>query len=165
MGPGMMGGHGGWGMGPGMMGDPGGYGMGPGMMGGYGGGYGYGPGMMGGYGPGGYGMGPGMMWGYGANAYADLNLSAEQRKKIDEIQEQAANTMWQLMGTMHQQGYHMHGALGPEPLDEQAARKAYESMAATQKAMFEAQLDARKKVDGVLTAEQREQLRRSWGGR
>ena len=38
-------------------------------------------------------------------------------------------------------------------------------MAATQKAMFEAQLDARKKVDGVLTAEQREQLRRSWGGR
>jgi Spy/CpxP family protein refolding chaperone len=140
-------------------------GMGPGMMGGYGGGYGYGPGMMGGYGPGGYGMGPGMMWGYGANAYADLNLSAEQRKKIDEIQEQAANTMWQLMGTMHQQGYHMHGALGPEPLDEQAARKAYESMAATQKAMFEAQLDARKKVDGVLTAEQREQLRRSWGGR
>ena len=34
MGPGMMGGYGGYGMGPGMMG---GYGMGPGMMGGYGG--------------------------------------------------------------------------------------------------------------------------------
>jgi len=60
MGPGMMGGYGGYGygMGPGMMGGYGGYGMGPGMMGGYG--YGMGPGMMGGY-----GMGPGMMGGYG----------------------------------------------------------------------------------------------------
>jgi Spy/CpxP family protein refolding chaperone len=150
------------GMGPGMMGGYG-YGMGPGMMGGYGGygpgGYGMGPGAMGGY-----GMGPGTMWGYGANAYAGLDLSAEQRRKIADIQEQAASAMWQLMGKMHQQGYHLYGMFGPGPLDEQAARKAYESMAATQKAMFEAQLDARKKIDAVLTHEQREQLR-SWGGR
>jgi Spy/CpxP family protein refolding chaperone len=138
-------------------------GMGPGMMGGYG--YGTGPGMMGGYGPGGYGMGPGMMWGYGANTYAGLNLNAEQRKKIDDIQEQAANTMWQLMGTMHQQGYHMNGMFGAGPLDEQAARKAFDAMTVAQKAMFEAQLDARKRIDAVLTPDQREQLRRSWNGR
>ncbi len=141
-------------------------GMGPGMMGGYGpGGYGMGPGMMGGYGfgPGGYGMGPGMMWGYAGHAYAGLNLSAEQRKKIDEIQEQAASTMWQQMGAMHRQGYHMQGMYGPGPLDEQAARKAFEAMVAAQKGMFEAQLEARKKIDAVLTAEQREQLRRAWG--
>jgi Spy/CpxP family protein refolding chaperone len=143
---------------------------GPGMMGGYGGGpgaYGMGPGMMGGYGggPGGYGMGPGMMWGYGADAYAGLNLSAEQRQKIADIQEQTSKAMWQLMGTMHDQGYHMYGMFGPGAGDEQAARKAYDAMAATQKAMFELQLGARKKIDAVLTQEQREQLRRYWSSR
>lgn len=149
----------------------GGYGMGPGMMGGYGngygagGGYGMGPGMMGGYGGGyGYGMGPGMMWGQN-QAFADLKLSAEQRKKIDDIQEETFKAMWQLMGTMHQQGYHMHAWAGPGPLDEAAARKAYEQMAATQKSMFELQLGARKKIDALLTPEQREQLRKAWNGR
>lgn len=148
----------------------GGYGMGPGMMGGYGaGGYGMGPGM----GPGmmgngggngyGYGMGPGMMWGNG-DAYANLKLSADQRKKISDIQDETFKAMWQLMGTMHQQGYHMYGMFGPGQ-DEQAMRKAYERMAATQKAMFEMQLEAHKKIDAVLTAEQREQLRKEWSGR
>ncbi len=87
MGPGMMGGQGGWycpycgqyigprggyGMGPGMM--SGGYGMGPGMMGDYG----MGPGMMGGY-----GMGPGMMGpGYGSGpAYGQ---SQECQKFLDD---------------------------------------------------------------------------------
>ncbi|MBI5551037.1 MAG: periplasmic heavy metal sensor [Desulfobacterales bacterium] len=67
----------------------GGYG---GHMMGYGSGYGMGPGMMGnGYGHGGYGMGPGMM-GYGpgyannGHRYGD-NLSAEQRTKLDAVQE------------------------------------------------------------------------------
>lgn len=143
----------------------GGYGMGPGMMGGYGngygtgGGYGMGPGMMGGY-----GMGPGMMGGQ-SQAFADLKLSAEQRKKIDDIQEETFKAMWQLMGTMHQQGYRMHDWAGSGLLDEAAARKAYEQMAATQKSMFELQLGARKKIDAVLTPEQREQLRKAWAGR
>jgi len=39
-------------------------------------------------------------------------------------------------------------------------------MAAVRKQMFEARLDARKRIDAVLTAKQREQLRRGpWGGR
>src|SRR5574340_1351065 len=128
------------------------YGMGPGAMGGNGGGYGcgMGPGMMGGYG-GGYGMGPGMMWGYGADAYAGLNLSPEQRQKIADIQQETAKAMWQLMGTMHEQRYHTYGMFGPGAPDEQSARKAFESMTATQKAMFDLQLGARKKIDAVLT--------------
>jgi len=149
--------------GPGMMG---GYGGGPGMMGGYGGGWGMGPGMMGGYGgPGGYGMGPGMMGGYGGDVYAGLDLSADQRKKIADIREQTSKAMWQLMGTMHEQGYHMNGMMGPGALDEQAARKAYDTMAATHKAMFDMQLEARRKIDAVLTQEQRDKLRKAWGNR
>jgi len=139
------------------------YGMGPGMMGGYGsGGYGMGPGMMGG--PGGYGMGPGMMGGYANEAYAGLDLSAEQRKKIADIQRETAKAQWQLTGTMHQQGHHMYGMFGPG-IDEADARKAFKTMTETQKAMFETQLEARKKVDAVLTKEQFDQLRRYWRNR
>lgn len=136
------------------------YGMGPGMMGGYGGGYGVGPGMMGGA-----GMGPGMMFGYANEAYAGLDLTPEQRKKIAGIQEETSKAMWQLMGTMHQQGYHMQGMFGPGSLDEQAARKSFQTMTETQKAMFEMQLEARKKIDAVLTKEQREKQRQYWSGR
>lgn len=106
----------GYGMGPGMMGDHMG-GMGPGMMGG-----GMGPGMMGG------GMGPGMMGGYGAG-YAALDLSDEQRKQIDAIEEDTSRKQGELMGVMHKQ-------------------------------MFELRLEARKRIDAVLTPEQRKQLGR-----
>jgi Spy/CpxP family protein refolding chaperone len=115
------------------------YGMGSGMMEGYGGGYGMGPRMMGGY------------WG--------LDLSADQRKKIDQIQDEAANARWQLMGPMHQKGFHMDSMLGGGPFDELEARKAFQAMTDSQKAMFELSLTARKRIDAILTKEQREKLR------
>ena len=169
MGPGMMGGAGpgggygpGYGMGPGMMG---GYGpgmMGPGMMGGYGPGYGMGPGMMGG-GPG-YGMGPGMMGGYGPRGYAALNLSDEQRAKISAVQQESSRKQWDLMGKMQEQGFGMHQLFELGKSDDAAARNAYQAMADAHKQMFEASLDARKRIDAVLTNEQREQLKRNWRG-
>lgn len=133
-------------------------GMGPCMMGGYGGGYGMGQGMMGG----GYGMGSGMMSGYTNGAYAGLDLTPEQQKAMATIQEEASKVMWQHMGTMHGQEYRMQGMYGSGPVDEAAARKSFQTMADTQKAMFELQLDARKKVDAVLTKDQREKLSRYW---
>jgi Spy/CpxP family protein refolding chaperone len=137
------------------------YGMGPGMMGGYG----MGSGMMGGRGPGGYGSGPGMMWGSTADAYAGLDLAPEQRRQIADIEQETSKAMWQFMGTMHDQDYRMHGVFGPGAFDEDAARKAYQVMTDTRKAMFELQLQARKKIDAVLTPEQRDRLRRTWGSR
>jgi len=153
MGPGMMGGgwgYGGQGMGPGMMG---GYGMGPGMMGGYG----MGPGMMGGY-----GMGPEMMRGYGPGGYGALNLTDEQRKQVAAIREEFARTQWDLMGKMHGQRWQEFDSSGKT--DEGAARKAYQAMADAHKAMFDNSLELRKRIDAVLTKEQREQQRRNWGG-
>ena len=133
------------------------YGDGSGMMGGngggYGGGYGMGPGSMGGYG-GGYDM----MGGYGNEAFAGLKLSVEQQKKITAIQQEASKAMWQQMGTMHEQSYHMNGMFGPGPVDEAAARKAFQTMQDMQKVMFDTQFEAHKKIDAVLTKEQREQL-------
>lgn len=147
-----------YGMGPG-----GGYGMGPGMMGGYGPGAGMGPGMMDGYGPG-AGMGPGMMGGYGGYGYG-LDLSDEQRAKIGEAQQEFAQKQWELMGKVHQQGSPMYHAFGSGLVDEKAARKAYETMADAHKQMFELSLQTRKKIDAVLTPEQREQMGRGARGR
>ena len=156
----------GYGMGPGMMGGgygPG-YGMGPGMMGGgYGPGYGMGPGMMGGgYGPG-YGMGPGMMGGFGGGY--GIDLSAEQRQKLFDIQREVASKRWELMGKLHAEGGPMDEVFSGGAFDEKAALKAYDTMAAAHKQMFETMLDARKRMDAVLTPEQREQVKRNFGGR
>lgn len=150
-----------YGMGPGGGYGPGG--MGPGMMGGYGPGYGMGPGMMGGYGPG--GMGPGMMGGFGPGFGYGVDLSDEQRAKISGIQQELAQKHWELMGRMHQQGGPMSQAFGSGPIDEKVARKAYESMAEAQKQIFELSLQSRKRIDAVLTPEQREQMGRGWRGR
>lgn len=135
------------------------YGMGPGPFAGYGGhgGYGMGPGMMGGYA--GRGAGPGAMWGH-RGGYAGLDLSADQRKRIAQIEDESAQAQWQLMGSMHRQGPHMSGLWDGGEFDEQAARKAFQAMADARKAMFENALEARKRMDAVLTPEQREQLRR-----
>jgi Spy/CpxP family protein refolding chaperone len=135
-------------------------GYGRGMMGGYGPGMmeGYGPGMMG---PGGYPMGPGMMWGYARQAYAGLELTPDQRKKLAEIEDQASQAQWKLMGTMHQQRFQVQESFAPGAVDEAAARKAFDSLSATRKAIFDLMLDARKRMDAVLTKEQREQLRRA----
>ena len=125
-----------------------------------------GPGMMGsyeGHGPGGYGRGPGAMGGYGGGDYWGLNLSAEQRKQIDQIQQETAKARWQLMGAMREQGYHMRGMYGPGALDEQEASKAFQAMTETRKAMFELSLGTRKRIEAVLTKEQLEQLRSKWG--
>jgi len=137
-------------MGPGMMG--GGYGPGYGM------GQGMGPGMMGGggYGPG-QGMGPGMMGGGYGSGYAALNLTDEQRKKIDAIQEEVWSKQGELMGRMHAQSYRMHDF---GKADDATARKAFDEMAAAHKQMFETRLEARKRIDAVLTPEQRKQLGR-----
>jgi Spy/CpxP family protein refolding chaperone len=156
----------GYGMGPGMMGGYG-YGMGPGMMGGYGpgGGYGYGtgPGMMGGYG-GGYGMGPGMMWGYGPGAYYGLKLSDEQRRKIADIQQEQWKKQWALMSAMHELRFRQFNAEESGTSGDADTRKSYQAFADLQKQMFENSLDTRKRIDAVLTKEQREELRK-WGGR
>jgi len=146
----------GFGMG-GMMGGYGpGYGMG-GMMGGYGPGYGMGPGMMGGQGPE-YGMGPGMMGGYGTGS--DLNLSAEQRRKIAKIQDDLRRKHWELMGKMQDEQSQMNELYYSDRRDDAALSKSYGNMASLRHQMFDLSLAAEKQMDAVLTKEQRDKLKR-----
>lgn len=167
MGPGMMYGYG---MGPGMMG----YGMGPGMMYGWGGGYGMGPGMMGyGMGPGmmgpgmiGYGMGPGMMYGWGGRGGgfgSGLDLSAAQQAKINKIFDETRKSHWAIMGAMQDQQAELRDLYSAAKPDEKAIEKAYQNFGRLRQQMFDSAVDAHKRIDAVLTKEQREKLRSYWG--
>jgi Spy/CpxP family protein refolding chaperone len=133
---------------------------------------GYGPGMMGGYGPGGYGTGgygPGMMgggyggmmggWGAGTRNWGIQDLSAEQRTKIRDIQQNAWKKQWPLMQQMHSAEWTAESG----DLDSQSERQQYEAVSALHKQMFENRLETRKQIEAVLTPKQREQLKQNWG--
>ncbi len=122
-------------------------------------------GMMGG--PGIMMGGAGMMGGPGAgmagdchsDGYAALKLSDEQRAKLGDIRRDLWRKQQQLMTRMHDQDFHMHDIYAPG-VDEARARKAFDAMTAAHKEMFEASLEARKRINAVLTDEQRKQLQR-----
>ena len=144
MGPGMMGGQGmGQGMGPGMMGGRGDCPQGPGMMGGRG--------MMGHGMMGGHAMGHGMMGGRMHAALASLNLTDEQRAKVTEIRRDLQRKNYALMGSLRDLRWQAEDAAKSAELDEAAARKRYDAGAAIRKQMFEARLDAHKRIEAVLT--------------
>ncbi|MDH5263458.1 MAG: Spy/CpxP family protein refolding chaperone [Betaproteobacteria bacterium] len=164
MGPGMMQGQGpghgmmhgqgpGPGPGAGMMGQPG-CPMGPGMQGQ---GMRHGPGMGGGM-MGMHGEGAGAMDGARWAALGRLNLSDEQRTKVTTIRRDLQRKNHALMGSMHEIRWQAEDARKSAEFDEAAARKRYDAGAAIRKQMFEARLEAHKKIQDVLTKEQREQL-------
>lgn len=117
-----------------------------------------GPGMQG---------GPGMMGGPGAGfggdchsgGYAALKLTDEQRAKIADIRRDLWRKRQEIMSRGHQQGFFMRDPLALARLDEATARKSFDAMSAAMKQMFEASLDAGKRINAVLTDEQRNQLK------
>jgi Spy/CpxP family protein refolding chaperone len=145
----------GWGMGPGMMGP----GMGSGMMGGYG--YGQGmmdPGMMNGYGYGSGMMGPGMMGGgFGLGPLGALNLSDEQQRNINRIQESLRKEHWTLLGQIQEQQAALRDLYAAEQTDPKKVGEAYDKIGKLQRQMAETHARALNDVRGTLTPEQRQQ--------
>ena len=161
MGPGMMGTQGaasgpgvpgGQGMGHGMMGDQDGCPMGKAMMGGHG----KGRGMMGSHGKEG-----GMMGGHGFGALESLGLNDDQKGKVRDIQRDTQKKRHALMGSLLELRWQAEDNARAATVDEAAARKQYDAMAAVRKQVFEIGLDAQKRVEAVLTPEQRAQLRKA----
>ncbi len=72
-----------------------------------------------------------MMGGYGG-----IELTSDQRAKVIEIQQRLDQQHWELMGKMHQQGYRAMDFYRDGRLNEEAAIKHYESMAAAHKQLF-----------------------------
>ncbi|AHI64907.1 Spy/CpxP family protein refolding chaperone [Burkholderia thailandensis] len=133
-----------------------GYGMGPGMMGG-----GYGRGMMGGY-----GMGPGMMRGYGPGMMmgfgggpGDLDLTTEQRAKINRIQDETRKTHWALMGNMMDQQAKLRDLYDAPKHDSAAIDETSKAIGSLRQKMIDSSVDARKKMEAVLTSKQLDKLR------
>jgi len=144
----------GWGM---MRGGYGGYGM---MGGGYGG---MGPGMMGGYG--GYGMmGPGMMGGYGGM----INLTEDQRNKIENIQRSMRKSHFAMMEQILAEREKLPQLYSSEKLDAKKIGAVYGRIFAIQRQMIESGVAAHNQMNNILTKEQREQIqqwhRGMWGG-
>jgi Spy/CpxP family protein refolding chaperone len=132
MGGGMMGGGM---MGPGM--------MGPGMMGG---------GMMGG------GMGPGF-----GRALWSLDLNTAQRKEVLKVQDELRKKNWEVAGKMQDEMAKLRDAYwASEKLDRAATLAAYKRINELRQQRLQNSLDAADKIEKVLTAEQREQVKR-WG--
>ncbi len=166
MDPSMMGGYG---YGPGMMGP----GMGSGMMGGYGYGGTMGPGMMGpgmmngyGYGPG--MMGPGMMGGgFGFGPLSALNLSEEQQRNINRIQDNLRKQHWTLLGQIQEQQAALRDLYAADQTDPKKIGDAYDKIGKLQRQMAESHAQALNDVRGTLTPEQRQQwaqMRRGFRG-
>ncbi|MDT3706254.1 MAG: Spy/CpxP family protein refolding chaperone [Thiobacillus sp.] len=134
----------------GMMGCPGmgGYGMGPGMMGGYG----MGPGMMGGY-----GMGPGMMGAYWGSG---LDLTHEQRSRINKVQDETRKSHWALMNEMMNQQAKLRDLYQAPKRDNAAIDAAYKEIGKLQQKMYDSSVEAQKRMEAVLTKEQQEKLRK-----
>lgn len=163
------------GRGPGMMGDYG-YGMGPGR-----GGYGYGPGRMwgdgDGYGPGdgygrgmwgyhgGYGYGPGMMGGY--RGLGALNLSDDQRSKINKLVDDERHQRWSIMGKMLDEQTVLRDLYEQDQPDPKKVGAAYGEIAKLRQQMVELHVQTQNQIEKLLTKEQRDQLRQwrhgGWG--
>jgi Spy/CpxP family protein refolding chaperone len=125
-------------------------GYGPGMMGG---GYSGGPGMMGGY-----GGGPGMMGGYGL---ASLNLSDEQQSKVFAIQEENRKKNFDTMSKMRGEMFQLRRMYTAENVDSKAVVEQQKKVDDLRRSMLASRLEMRKQVEGVLTPEQRKQLRQA----
>ena len=145
----------GMGMGPGMMG--GGMGMGPGMM--MGGGMGMGPGMMGGSGM--MGMGAGMMGGgmMGMGPIGMLDLSADQRAKLNKLKDEHRRKDWEIAGKIMDEQARLRDLYDTDTLDAKKIGAVYGNIARLQQQAVEANVELYNRMQAVLTKEQREQLK------
>lgn len=132
----------GYGMGRGMMG------MGPGMMG---------PGMME---PG--MMGPGMMGGYGAGP-GMLNLTEQQQNNMAQIQDEVRKKHWDLMGKMNAEQMKLQQLYYSGKRDSAAIEAQHKKIYQLQREMDESRMDAQGRMDALLTKEQKDQRRGSYG--
>ena len=95
----------------------------------------------GGYGPG-YGMGPGMMWGNGG--YGGCGGYGYGLNALNLSDAQRAKI---------------------EKIQSEASRSQWEIMNKMHEAVSQSWQEAQKKIEAVLTKEQRDQLNRGWRGR
>ena len=102
-------------------------------------------------------MGSDMTGGFVARA--DLNLTAEQRRRIAKIEANLRHAHWDLMGKIQDQESQMNEQFNSEQRDDAALSKSFRNISDLRNQMFDLSLHAETEVDAVLTEEQRAKLR------
>lgn len=134
----------------------------PGPMG-MGHGYGRGQNMMGG-GVGSMGMGHGMMGG-GMGAFGMLDLSDEQRTRINKIFDAERKQHWTVGGKLLDERIKLRDLLYADEPDAKKVGAVYGEIAKLHQQMIEAHVQAANQARAALTAEQRDQLKQWRRGR
>jgi Spy/CpxP family protein refolding chaperone len=95
-----------------------------------------------------------------------LNLSSDQWSKVHAIHEDVAKKQWELAGKMREEAYKLRNLMASEKRDRSAITGEYKKLQELRLQSFQARIDTQEKIDGVLTKEQKEQLRRfaPWRG-
>jgi len=116
--------------------------------------------MMGGMHGGGMGMGGlGMMGGMHGGAYTMLNLSADQRTKINQIMDDTRRKNWTTLGKIQDEKAKLRDLYAADKRDTKAISNAVAGIQALERQALEAHLDAQNRAEALLTDAQREQLK------
>jgi Spy/CpxP family protein refolding chaperone len=103
------------------------------------------------------GYGPGMM------GLRQLDLADEQRAQVNKIHDELRRKNWDILGRTQDEAARLRDLYAAEKFDRAAVSAAYKRMGELRQARIENMLEAKEKVEGVLTPEQRKTLRR-WQG-
>lgn len=98
--------------------------------------------------------------GVSQSALASLRLSDEQRAKVSEIQRDLQRTQSRLMASIREARWKQQDALRAPEIDAAAVLALYDEIAALRREYFRAAIDARKRIEGTLTSDQRAELSR-----
>ena len=102
------------------------------------------------------------MMGYGA--IGALDLTKDQRAKINKIQDDMRKQHWALMGKMMDEQTKLRDLYDEEKLDAKKISAVSDAVHALRKQMMESRIEATNRMREVLTKEQREQLNTSTRG-
>lgn len=110
-------------------------------------------GMMGGYGAGMMVQSPGM------NMVKSLDLSSEQRSKINKLSDTLRHDNWAAMGLIMDESAKLRDLYAADKRNPSAIGKEYQKIFDLQRQMIEAMIETENRADELLTPEQRAQLK------
>ncbi len=109
-----------------------------------------------------YGMGGHHMGGMGRVEM--LDLTKEQRTSIHRLQDQLRKANWDAMGKMMDESSKLRELFAVDKPDAKKIGAVYGNIFDLRRQMIENKIDTQNRVDAVLTAEQREQLKQRGHG-
>jgi Spy/CpxP family protein refolding chaperone len=105
------------------------------------------------------GGGMGMMGGDGLGMFGMLDLTDEQRTKINKIHDDLRKQHWAMMGKMMDEQNALRDLHQADVLDAKKIGAVYGNLGKLRQQMAETHVEAKNKIHALLTPEQRDQMR------